>query len=55
MLMSCRRRQGKKELDIYLNNKMLKQVNSLKYLGIIFDSKMTFRDHINCVEKSVQN
>ena len=26
-------------------------MNSIKYLGIIFDSKMTFRDHINYVEE----
>ena len=32
-------------------HKTLKQVNSLKYLGIIFDSKLTFRDHINHTEE----
>ena len=26
-------------------------MNCIKYLGIIFDSKMTFRDHINYVEE----
>jgi hypothetical protein len=40
---------GKKEVDIYLNNNILKQVNSIKYLGIIFESKMSFREHINYV------
>jgi hypothetical protein len=29
----------------------LEQVNSIKYIGIIFDSKMTFRDHVNYVEE----
>ena len=38
-------------MAIYLNNKLLKQVNSIKYLGIIFDSKLTFRDHINYMEE----
>jgi hypothetical protein len=51
MLMFRRRRREKKEIEIYLNNKILKQVNSIKYLGIIFDSKMTFREHINYVEE----
>jgi hypothetical protein len=41
MLMSGRRRREKKEIEIYLNNKILKQVNSIKYLGIIFDRKVT--------------
>ena len=51
MLMSHRRRREKKETEIYVNNKILKQVNSLKYLGIIFDSKLTFRDCINYTEE----
>jgi hypothetical protein len=51
MLMSRRRRRGRKGIEIYLNNKILKQVNSIKYLGIIFDNKIIFRDHINYVEE----
>ena len=50
MLMSRRRRRERKAIEIYVNNKTLKQVNSIKYLGIIFDNKMTFRDHINYIE-----
>jgi len=38
MLMSWRKREEEKEIDIYINNKALKQVNSLTYIGIIFDS-----------------
>jgi len=55
MPMSRRRRREKKEIEIYVNNKILKQVNSLKYLGIIFDSKLTFRDHINHIEEKCPN
>jgi len=29
----------------------LEQVNKIKYLGIIFDSEMTFREHVNYVEE----
>ena len=47
MLMSRRRRREKKEIEIYVNNKTPTEVNNLKYLGIIFDSKLSFRDHIN--------
>jgi len=46
-----RRRREKKEIEIYVNNKILKQVNSLKYLSIIFDSKWTLIDHINYIEE----
>jgi hypothetical protein len=50
MLMSRRKRRENKDMNIYLNNKRLTQVNSIKYLGIIFD-KMTFRDHVKYVEE----
>jgi hypothetical protein len=35
MLMSHRRRREKKEIEIYANNKILKQVNSLKYFNFV--------------------
>jgi RNA binding protein fox-1 len=47
MLMTRRKRKERKEIEIYLNNKPLIQVHGMKYLGIIFDSKLTFREHIN--------
>ena len=47
MLTTRRKRKERKELEIYVNSKPLLQVHSLKYLGIIFDSKLTFREHIN--------
>ena len=52
MLMFRRkRRRRKKEVGIYLNYKILEQVNKIKYLGIIFDSKLLFREHINYMEE----
>jgi len=51
MLMSRRRRKKKKEIEIYVNNTIIKQENTIKYIGIIFDSKLTFRDHINYIEE----
>jgi len=47
MSMSKRKRKEQKEIAIYLNNKPIAQVNRLKYLGIIFDKKLTFKEHIN--------
>ena len=47
MLVTRRKRKERKEIEIYLNNKPLIQVHSMKYLGMIFDSKLTFREHIN--------
>ena len=46
MLLSRRKRKERKDLDIYLNFRPLTQVINLKYLGIILDSKLTFREHI---------
>jgi len=36
---------------IYLTNEILEQVKKIKYLGIIVDSKMTFKDDGNYVEE----
>jgi len=36
---------------LFLNYKILEQVNKIKYLGIIFDSKLLFREHINYMEE----
>jgi ribonuclease HI len=47
MLITRRKRKDKKEVAVYLDNKIIPQVNKLKYLGIIFDSKLTFKEHIN--------
>jgi len=49
MLMS--RGEERKEIEIYVNNTIIKQENTIKYLGIIFGSKLTFRDHINYIEE----
>ena len=47
MLMTRRKRKERKEIEICLNNKPLIQVHNMKYLGIIFVSKFTFREYIN--------
>jgi hypothetical protein len=44
--MTRRKRKERKEIEIYLKNKPLMQVRSMKYLGIILDSKLTLREHI---------
>ena len=49
--MTRRKRKENKEVKIYINNKPLLQVGSMKYLGIIFDHKLTFREHIKYMAK----
>ena len=46
MVISRRRRKEDKEISIYVNNKMLEQVQTIKYWGIIIDSELNFREHI---------
>jgi hypothetical protein len=46
MLISRRKRREDSNITVYLNNKLLEQVNKMKYLGIIFDHKLNFNDHI---------
>jgi len=49
VLMTRRKRKERKDLEVYLNNKQLRQVKTVKYLGIIIDDKLTFREHITHV------
>ena len=46
MLVSRRKRKERKEINVFLNYKLLKQVNKIKYLGIIMDNKFKFSEHI---------
>ena len=46
MLISRRKRKEAKEIKIYLNNKPIKQVTTMKNLGIVIDDKFKFSQHI---------
>jgi ATP-dependent Clp protease adapter protein ClpS len=46
MLISRRKRKEVKEIKVYLLNKPLEQVTTMKYLGIIIDNKFKFSEHI---------
>jgi hypothetical protein len=49
MLMTRRISKEQKEVEVYMNNNAIPQVQTVKYLGIIFDCKLFFREHINYV------
>jgi hypothetical protein len=49
ILISRRKREERRDVMIYLNSLPLPQVQSLKYLGIITDKKLTFKDHIHYI------
>jgi len=38
-------RRNTKEMNVFMNLKPLEQVNKIKYLGIIMDSKFKFSEH----------
>jgi hypothetical protein len=46
MLVSRRKRNERKEINVFFNYKFFKQVNKIKYLGIIMNNKFKFREHI---------
>jgi hypothetical protein len=45
ILMSRRKHKEQNEVRIFLNSRPLTQVQCLKYLGIILDQKLTFKEH----------
>ena len=40
-------------IDVKLNNEKIKQVKSIKFLGINIDSNLTWKQHINYITKKV--
>jgi len=44
-----RRRKERKAMGIYLNNNHLEQVDKMKYLGLIIESKLKFTEHIKYI------
>jgi len=51
MVITGRKRREKTDVSIYLNNSPLEQVNSIKHLGVILDSKLNFREHLISTSK----
>jgi len=51
MLISMRKRKEVKDVNMYLNNKHLEQVTTMKYLGIILDDKFKFSQHISYADE----
>jgi ribonuclease HI len=51
MVISRRKRKENKDILVYLNNKPLEQVQTIKYLGLIIDSKLNFREHIMYISR----
>ena len=47
MIISRRKRKENKEIKIYLNNKPLQQVSTMKYLEIVINNKFKFSEHIS--------
>jgi hypothetical protein len=44
------RKRNNKNINIYLNNRRLEVVNKLTYLGIYFDSRLTFDKHTRYID-----
>jgi len=51
MLTSRRKRKEVKEIKVYLNNKPLEHVTTMKYVGIIIDNKLQFSEHISYADE----
>jgi hypothetical protein len=47
------RKRNREDINIYLNNRRLEQVQEMKYLGFYFDNRLNFHKHIEHIaEKS---
>ena len=48
-----RRRKKERDLNLILNNSRITEKNNFKFLGIIFDSRLTWDDHIEYINASL--
>jgi hypothetical protein len=49
------RKRNIQSINVYINNRRLKMVKEMKYLGIYFDNQFTFDKHIkNLAENSTK-
>jgi len=58
MLVTRRKRKEQNKVSVYLNIKTIPQLQKLKYLVIVIDYKLTFRDHrlyTNYIAQNVRN
>lgn len=51
LLISRKRKEEKSSISVYINNRIIEQVQQLKYLGILFDNKLKFDKHIKQVSE----
>ena len=51
MIISRRKGKENKEINVYLSNKLLQQVSTLKCLGFVIDDKFKFSKHITYAAK----
>ena len=47
MIITWQRPKNKQEYKIYLNNTLMRQEETIKYLGIIIDKRFSFNTHID--------
>ena len=50
----CQRRKHHPDPDLYLNGTRIEVVPNFKFLGLIFDSRLTFRPHIKSLKDKCQ-
>ena len=52
LVITPRRPRTTPKLNVFLNNKLLKQSENLKYLGFILDKKFNFDNHVETITQN---
>ena len=53
VIFKCKKKSLDSQITIKINNDIIKQVPSVKFLGVTIDQKLTWTNHINSVLKSI--
>ena len=48
----CFRKNQRCPKPVYIKGEAVERVNTYKYLGVVFDSKLNWKENINSAEKS---
>ena len=52
-MLFTRKRTNVHDIDIEINNITISRVKNVKFLGVILDEKMSWKDHINYISKKI--
>ena len=55
MLFKGKNKSQNEQISLRINNDIIKQVSSVRFLGLIIDKGLTWKEHIDSVSKNIKS